>query len=252
MSTPVQTALGAFVWHDHGSGDPEKAQDFYTALFGWQAKPMPEINYTAIEAGGTQHGGFWPPTEAAADLPPQWVGHVLVTDVDETAARAEAAGASIPFGPMDAPEGRRFAGIRDPEGASFSAYSSPRGEEPPQGVFVWDELYVDDIEAAKSFYTEVFGWTTSEMDMAGGQTYTIFSSGEQQRGGATAKPPGMNVRSHWLPYIATDDVDGQTAKAKELGADVWMEPFDVPTVGRMALFTDPMGAPFGLFKGEQQ
>jgi uncharacterized protein len=248
MSTPVQTALGAFVWHDHGSKDPQKAQEFYTALFGWKAKALPDINYTAIEADGKQHGGFWPPTEG--DIPPQWIGHVLVEDVDGTASRAEAAGGSILFGPMDAPEGRRFATFSDPEGAAISAYSSPGDSSPPPGVFGWDELYVDDIEAAKSFYTEVFGWTTSEMEMGEGQSYTIFSSGDQQRAGAMTKPGPMP--SHWLVYILSDDVDGHAKKAKELGAQVYMEPFDVPTVGRMAILADPAGAPFGIFKAEEQ
>src|SRR5215210_4865827 len=143
MST-VQTALGAFVWHDYGSNDPEKAQQFYTALFGWQTEVPADMDYTMIVADGTQHGGFWPP--APVDAPAQWIGHVLVKDVDDTAARAEAAGGSLLFEPMDAPEGRRFSVIRDPEGAAVSAYSSPGDSTPPQGVFGWDELYVDDIE----------------------------------------------------------------------------------------------------------
>jgi uncharacterized protein len=249
MSTPVQTALGAVVWHDHASSDPERATQFYTALFGWRTEARPDINYTMIVDDGTQHGGFWPPAEEG--LPAGWIGHVLVNDVDATAGRAEAAGGSVLFGPMDAPAGRRFAVIRDPEGAVLSAYSSPGESSPPQGVFGWDELYADDIEAAKSFYSEVFGWTASEMDMGEGRTYTIFNSGDQQRAGAMEKPPGMTAPSHWLVYIVSDDVDAHAAKAKELGAQVYMEPFDVPTVGRLAILADPTRAPFGLHKAER-
>jgi predicted enzyme related to lactoylglutathione lyase len=249
MSTPVQTTLGAFVWHDHASRNPQKAQQFYTTLFGWQTEVPGELDYTLIVADGKQHGGFWPPAEG--DAPPQWLGHVLVDDVDATAGRAEAAGGSLLFEPMDAPEGRRFAVIRDPEGAAVSAYSSPGEPSPPQGVFGWDELYVDDIERAKSFYSEVFRWTTSELDMGAGRSYTMFSLGDQQRAGALTKPPGMQAPAHWLVYILSDDVDGHAAKAKELGAQVFMEPFDIPTVGRLAILADPTGAPFGLFKAKQ-
>jgi hypothetical protein len=152
---------------------------------------------------------------------------------------------------MDGPEGRRFAVVRDPEGAVVSAYSSPGESSPDEGVFVWDELYADDIERAKSFYSEVFGWTTSDTDMGDGRTYTIFSTGDQQRAGAMAKPPGMQAPSHWLVYIRSDDVDADAVRAKELGAQIYMEPFDVPTVGRMAIGAEPTGAPFALFKGEQ-
>jgi uncharacterized protein len=251
MSTPVQTALGAFVWHDYGSSDPETAEQFYTALFGWQTEtPAGMGDYTMIVADGKQHGGFWPASDV--DAPPQWIGHVLVDDVDEPARRAEAAGGSLLYGPMDAPEGRRFAAIRDPEGAAISAYSSPDESSPPPGVFGWDELHVDDIEGAKSFYTEVFGWTTSEMDMGEGRKYTIFSSGDQQRAGASMKAPGVEMPSHWLVYILSDDVDGHAKKAKELGAQIFLEPSDVATVGRLAILADPIGAPFGLFKPDQQ
>ncbi len=249
MSTPVQTALGAFVWHDYGSNDPEKAQQFYTSLFGWKTEEPAGMDYTMIVADGKQHGGFWPP--GPSEAPPQWIGHVLVNDVDATAARAEAAGGSLLFEPTDAPQGRRFAVIRDPEGAALSAYSSPGDSSAPQGVFGWDELHVDDIEAAKSFYTEVFGWTASDMDM-GGQSYTVFNSGDQQRAGASTKAPGVEMPSHWLVYILSDDVDGHTAKAKQLGAQTFLEPSDVPTVGRLSILADPVGAPFGLFKPEQQ
>jgi uncharacterized protein len=249
MSTPVQTALGAFVWHDLASRNPQKAQQFYTALFGWQTEQPGDLDYQMIVADGKQHGGFWPPAEG--DLPSAWIGHVLVDDVDATARRAESAGGSVLFGPKDAPEGRRFAVIRDPEGAVVSAYSSPGQSSPPEGVFGWDELYADDVEGARAFYSDVFGWTTSDMDMGEGGTYTIFNSGDQQRAGGTAKPPGMQAPSHWLVYILSDDVDAHAARAQELGAQVYMEPFDVPEVGRMAILADPTGAPFGLFKGEQ-
>ena len=251
MSTRTKTAIGAFVWHDHGSGQPEKAQDFYTRLFGWKTESMQAggMDYTMILADGKQQGGFWPPSGGDT---PNWVGHVLVQDVDDTAARAEAAGGSLIVGPTDAPAGRRFAIIRDPQGAIVSAYSSPGDTSPPEGVFGWDELLVDDIEAAKSFYSEVFGWTASDMDMGDGQSYTIFNSGDQQRAGGMSKPPGAEAMpSRWMPYILSSDVDAHAAKAKELGAQISLEPADVPGVGRLAILTDPTGVPFGLFKTTQ-
>jgi uncharacterized protein len=53
-------------------------------------------------------------------------------------------------------------------------------------------------------------------------------------------------------YIATDDVDATTARAKELGATVHVEPTDIPNVGRFSVLQDPAGAAFGLFKGTPQ
>ncbi|MGY8687344.1 MAG: VOC family protein, partial [Verrucomicrobiales bacterium] len=33
------------------------------------------------------------------------------------------------------------------------------------GEFCWNELITSDTGAAKAFYSELFGWETSEMDM---------------------------------------------------------------------------------------
>jgi uncharacterized protein len=250
MSTPVQTAIGAFVWHDHASSDPQKARQFYTDLFGWEidVRSMGEFDYPMIVANGQQHGGFGP---AQGDAYSNWLGHVLVDDVDATALRAQAAGGSILSEPMDIPDVGRFAVIRDPEGAVISAFTSSWEASIPAGVFGWDELYVDDIERARSFYTEVFGWTASEMDMGEGRTYTIFNSGDQQRAGAMTKPPGMDAPAHWLVYIVSDDVDAHAAKVKELGGQIYMEAVDMPGVGRFAILADPTRAPFGLLKAER-
>jgi predicted enzyme related to lactoylglutathione lyase len=53
---------------------------------------------------------------------------------------------------------------------------------------------------------------------------------------------------HWLAYLGTDDVDASTARAKELGATVFVEPADIPGVGRFSVLQDPAGATFALFK----
>ncbi len=247
MSTPVQTAVGAFVWHDLGSSDPEKAQQFYTTLFGWRAEAtkVGEHDYTTLVANGQPHGGLWPPSDA----PDAWVGHVLVDDVDATADRAKAAGGSVLTGPMDVPDGGRFAIISDPQGAVFSAYKPGSSWSPAEGVFVWDELQTKDIEGAKSFYGDVFGWTYADQDMGGGFTYTMFRSGDTDRAGANPLPPDSQTPTHWLTYIGTSDVDATVAKARELGATVYMEPMDIPEVGRFAVLADATGAAFGLWKG---
>ena len=44
--------------------------------------------------------------------------------------------------------------------------------------------------------------------------------------------------------MTVEDVDASAAKAKELGGNVMMEPFDVLDVGRMAVIADPTGAVF--------
>jgi hypothetical protein len=64
--------------------------------------------------------------------------------------------------------------------------------------------------------------------------------------------PNASMPPLWQPYVAVDDPDQTTAKAKELGASALMEPMDVPKVGRLAVLSDPQGATFGIIKPEPQ
>ena len=116
---------------------------------------------------------------------------------------------------------------------------------PEVGEFSWNELVSTDVAASKKFYSSLFGWSTDAF--MGGTDYTLFKQGDTMVGGLMQCPKG-GVPSHWLPYVTVDDVDASAAKAKSLGAQVVMEPFDVPTVGRIAVLLDPQGAAVGLFK----
>jgi uncharacterized protein len=251
MST-VETAVGRFVWHDHASGDPDAARRFYADLLGWDFEVWKagEFDYPMIKVGDTTHGGFGPAQEGA---PPHWLGHVLVDDVDAAVGRVEAAGGTIVSPPLDIPDVGRFSVVADPQGAMFSLYASKSDPQPSEGVFVWDELMTTDVGGAKRFYGEVVGWEARDEDMGQGRVYTLFSSGGADRAGCFPRPEeAQDVPPSWTTYLGTGDVDATAAKAKELGANILMEPFDVPTVGRLAIFADPQGAVIGLFQPEAQ
>lgn len=246
MSTPTQTAIGRFVWHDHWSGDVSKAQGFYSALLGWQTETFKpgEMDYPMISKGGQTHGGYGPAMEGA---PPMWVGHVLVDSADAAAERARGAGGKVLYGPADIPDVGRFAIIQDPQGAVISAFQAS-GEAPTsEGAFGWDELHTSDLEGAKRFYGEVFGWTAKESDMAG-MTYVLFSDGETDRAGAMTKMAEDPSPPHWLIYTVSDNIDADAAKVKELGGTVYFGPDSIPGIGRFAVAGDPTGAAFGLFQ----
>jgi predicted enzyme related to lactoylglutathione lyase len=246
MSTGTETTVGQFVWHDHGSSDVERAKSFYGELLGWQIelwKPG-EMDYPMITVNGSMHGGFGPAPEG---VPPHWLGHVRVEDVDATAKRAEQAGGSVLMGPMDIPEVGRMAVIRDPQGAVLSAFQAAGDMPAVGGVFVWDELTTTDVEGAKRFYGELFAWTANDMPMGEAGTYTLFKSGERDVAGCMASRGG-EAPPHWLVYLATGDVDASTAKARDLGATVYVEPTDIPDMGRFSVVQDPTGAVFGLFQ----
>lgn len=250
MGTPTKTAIGRFTWHDLSSTDVDTSKRFYAELLGWKVETWKpgEMDYPMISANGTYHGGFG---EAQDGAPSHWIGHVAVEDVDASAERAKAVGGTVVSDPMDIPGVGRFAIIRDPQGAFVSAYQSEGGDpQLPEGVFIWDDLLTTDVEDAKRFYAELFGWNASDYEMgAGSDAYTVFQTGETSVAGCM-KPREQGIPAHWYPYLATDDVDATVAKAKELGAQVYLEPTSMETVGRFAVLGDPSGATFGLMKPE--
>ena len=116
----------------------------------------------------------------------------------------------------------------------------------PVGEFSWNELLTSDETDAARFYTQLFGWQTA--DFPGGEVkYTLFRKDGKEVGGLM-KRPREEVPPHWLGYITVANVDATAKQAGELGGQVIMPPFDVPSVGRIAVLHDPQGAVFGIFQ----
>jgi uncharacterized protein len=239
----AMTMVGKFVWHEQVSSDPEQAQDFYTQLLGWETELFKagEVDYAMISSGGQTHGGFATAMEGAP--PPHWLSHVRVEHLDEVIETAKSAGGRLAAGPFEMNEVGRIAIITDPQGAHVSLYEPEREGPASEGVFVWDELATSNADDAQRFYGEVFGWTTTDMgpDYGG---YRIFNHRETGIAGLMTLPDDAPPR--WQPYIAVEDPDATTAKAKELGASALLEPMDVAKVGRIGVLRDPQGATFGI------
>ena len=108
------------------------------------------------------------------------------------------------------------------------------------GEFCWNELLTSDEAGATKFYSAVFGWQTADFPGAD-MKYTLWKN--QGKGvGGLMKRPMDSIPPHWLGYVTVADVDATAKKVGEAGGKVMMPPFDVPTVGRIAVFQDPQGA----------
>ena len=123
-----------------------------------------------------------------------------------------------------------------------------RRARPPQGTFIWEELYGADAEGAKRFYGAVFGWTSREMDMGSAVVHDPLACRRRGRRPIWPKSDDASGPAAWHTYLATPDVDAATAKAAKLGATTYMEPMTVEGVGRFSILGDPTGAMFGLFE----
>ena len=119
-------------WTELMTRDTEAAREFYPALFGWTAgrpsfEGAPE-SYVVWELGGKQVAGMMQMRDDLfpAEVPSHWGVCFAVADCDATVATANDLGATITWQPMDMAIGR-FAGILDPQGASFSVMQPAGG-----------------------------------------------------------------------------------------------------------------------------
>ena len=112
------------------------------------------------------------------------------------------------------------------------------------GAVSWVELMTSDVEAAKSFYSQLFGWQLETMQIQEDMPpYNVISAGEMKIGGIMATPPEAgDAPPYWGNYVTVDNVDEVAAKAAELGGRVLFGPHDIPKVGRFCVIQDPQGA----------
>ena len=122
------------------------------------------------------------------------------------------------------------------------------------GSFCWADLGTTDQEAAKKFYSAVFGWTANDIPMGDGAVYSMMQkNGKNAAAISTMQKQQMDMGAppNWNSYIAVTNVDATSKKAAELGATVVMPPMDVPEAGRMAVVQDPSGAYVSLWQPGQ-
>jgi len=132
--------------------------------------------------------------------------------------------------------------------AVATAPTEKRGN--PRGDFIWYELMTPDPEGAKAFYDAVVGWDIGPA-VAEFNGYRIINAQDGAAGGVLPLTDEMKqhgARPTWLGYVHVPDVDSAVSDIERAGGKSLMAPFDIPTVGRIALVTDPQGAPFYVMK----
>ncbi len=126
----------------------------------------------------------------------------------------------------------------------------PERSEYPPGTFSWIDCATTDPEAAKTFYTSIFGWTFMDMPVPEGGVYSMATLKGRSVAGVFSKPPEMQAPPHWSSYVTVVDADATAAKATQLGAQILVEPFDVMEAGRMAVIQDKEGAVVSIWQAK--
>jgi uncharacterized protein len=231
--------------------DPRAALDFYAPLFGWEfADPGPMPGELAGEpfvarVQGRDVAGVGSLPESGGSVAPSWNTYVRVVRADEVVGRAQAAGATLLLGPLDALPAGRLAVLVDPVGAVVCVWEA-RAREGAQhinepGTWAMSSLHTSDGEGAKAFYGSVFGWQPEafgppEAQMTLGRL-PGYVGGEGKWATvpsdvvAVMAPTGdaaAAVPPHWNVNLRVDDADATVEQALGLGGRVVAPVLDTP------------------------
>ncbi len=238
---------GQFVWHDLVSPNPKASMDFYKSVFGWTYTTLGsgESVYYVIHSNGKAIGGI---SKLAANngTVGEWIGSISVSNVADAVAYNEKNGGKTIFKAMNIKGRGKVALVQDPQGAIISFIRSKSGDPniDSNSVWIWNELWTNDIEASKSYYKGLIPYKVNKVDIAKDPYYTFENGGKKLSG--IMKNPVNEMRTSWIPYIKVNNINSVVDKAKNSGAYIISEPDENIRKGTLAVIQDPIGAKFAL------
>lgn len=242
---------GSPCWIDLMTSDPEKAQDFYSQLFGWTYEKGDEEKYGGYIMAfkdGQQVAGIMK-NDGQSGYPDVWTTYLRVRDINAVMESATSHGGQVLMAPMEVPEQGYMAMIGDAGGAAvgvwqFGGHTGFQIHGEP-GTPVWHEVHTRDYPAAIRFYQEVFGWDTDVLSDTPEFRYTTFGTGNEAKAGimdsSAFLPDG--VPASWQLYLGVENADTTIEQALALGAQLVQPAEDTP-FGRIATLADPTGSIF--------
>lgn len=239
---------GIFCWIDLATTDPEAAKAFYSGLFGWEGVDVPIPGggvYTMLKIEGLNVAGLGTldPGMQAQGVPPFWSSYIKHDDADAAMAKVAAAGGTVIMPVMDVMDEGRMAMFQDPAGAIAGVWQ-PKNHIGAQLVnmpntLVWNELQARNTDAARSFYSQAFGWTSATDE----NNYTVFNLDGRMHAGMMAIDDSWgDVPSNWAVYIMVSDLTESLGKVRALGGNILVPATPAGAMGAFAVIQDPQGA----------
>jgi uncharacterized protein len=245
----IHYSIGTPTWVELHSPDVEASIAFYHELFGWKAGEEKRSSGSWMFYSGDKIVAGVRPLHGTQILP-QWITYVSTHDEAQTVNRAKAAGGKVLIETgRDQASGMIL--LEDPVGGVFGVFH----DDLFGGAQVFNQpisltfnlLMTRQPYAAKSFYSQIFGWEPRDRNI-GGMPFTYFFQGVRGAAGLMAMNEGwpQAVPSHWQISFAVDDADALAARAVELGGEA--QPVTASLFGRITLITDPHGATFSIIQ----
>ena len=116
------------------------------------------------------------------------------------------------------------------------------------GKFVWIDLVTEDVVSAAAFYSGFFGWRAARSRQ--NEDYYLFFRDDRPIGGMVAldNRDRQKPESFWMHTLSVNNVDQTIALVRNHGGKVLEGPLNAEGRGRMALISDPSGAPLILLR----
>ena len=108
------------------------------------------------------------------------------------------------------------------------------------------ELHTPDGAAARAFYSELLGWRPELIEVAK-RSYLALDLGEGPSGGIVECGTQQAL---WLPYVSVPDIVEVTETARDLGAEVALEPREGPA-GWRSVVAFPGGGEIALWQSKR-
>jgi predicted enzyme related to lactoylglutathione lyase len=115
----------------------------------------------------------------------------------------------------------------------------------PDGTPCWIDLMTTDIDAARTFYGDLFGWQFEIGPAETGYYSTALLDGKRVAGVFTMDADHPPV---WTTYLATGDADATADAVARAGGTLVQPIMDVMDLGRMTVIKDPTGGTFGTWQ----
>jgi uncharacterized protein len=257
MANIEKHKAGDFCWIDLATTDQGAAKKFYGEMFGWTAKDsaMGENQYyTMFSIAGREVGAGYGLQEhqRKMGMGPHWMPYVATESADASVKRAAELGAKVIAPAFDVFDAGRMAMFEDPTGAKLCVWEAKKNAGSRitgvDGTLCAADLMTSDQDAASAFYEKLFGWKIMKEDEESAHRYYHIFNGDDFIGGIPPASYAGGAPAHWQIYLQVANCEASAAKAKELGARMYMPAMKIEDVGWMAVMADPQGAAFAIFQ----
>jgi predicted enzyme related to lactoylglutathione lyase len=114
------------------------------------------------------------------------------------------------------------------------------------GTPIWVDLSTTDIDAGRTFYQDLFGWTSDEPAPPEFGGYAMFRQGDKVVAGSGPVMDGGHPA--WNTYMKSADAAATAQTVSDAGGEVVVAPMQVMDAGTMAVFKDSSGAYFSIWE----